>query len=118
MPGRKDLLYGAHAALVVAFGIGQGVRALQEAGVDRGAGFASSTVGRGAALLAMILGIPALATVVGLSIVERRDVRVLALLALLVLALARRDGFDVPDVLYLAAATAGIVLWVVRGRRT
>jgi hypothetical protein len=117
MRGRKDLLYAAHAALVLAFGIGQGVRALQQSGLDRGAGFASSTLGRSAAFAAMALGIPALAAVAWLSVLERRDAKILALFALLLLALARRDGLDVPDVLYLLAACAAITLWIARGRR-
>jgi hypothetical protein len=117
MPGRKDLLYGAHAALVLAFGIGHGVRALEVAGVDRGAGFASSALGRSAAFAAMVLGIPALAAVVWISVLERRDPKVLVLFALLLLALAQRDGFDLPDLLYLAAACVAIPLWIARGRR-
>jgi hypothetical protein len=117
MRGRKDLLYGAHAALVLAFGIGHGIRALQEAGVDRGAGFASTTLGRGAALLAMILGIPALAGVAWLSVLERRDGKVLVLLALLLLALWKRERFDALDLLYLVATAAAIALWIARGRR-
>ena len=117
MRGRKDLLYAAHAALVLAFGIGHGIRALQEAGVDRGAGFASSAPGRVAAFVAMVLGIPALAAVAWLSVLERKDAKVLVLLALLALALWRRDGFDVPDAIYLVAACASITLWIARGRR-
>jgi hypothetical protein len=117
MRGRKDLLYAAHGALVLAFGIGRGIRALQEAGVDRGAGFASTTLGRSAALLAMILGVPALGAVAWLSILERRDGKVLLLLALLLLALFRRDRPDALDLLYLVSATAAIALWIARGRR-
>src|SRR5580765_5798059 len=117
MRGRKDLLYAAHAALVLSFGIGHGVRALQQAGVDRGAGFASSGLGRFLAFVAMALGIPALAAVAWLSLLERRDAKVLVLLALLVLALAKRAGLDLPDVLYLAAACGAIALWIARGRR-
>jgi hypothetical protein len=117
MRGRKDLLYAAHAALVLAFGLGHGIRALQEAGVDRGAGFASSASGRLAAFAAMVLGIPALATVVWTSVLERKDAKVLVLLALLLLALWRRDGLDVPDLVYLVAACASIALWIARGRR-
>ncbi len=113
MRGRKDLLYAAHAALVLAFGIGHGVRALQ----DRSAGFESSALGRSAAFVAMAIGIPALAAVAWLSFLERRDVGVLVLLALLAFALARRDGVDLPDRLYLAAACAAIALWIARGRR-
>lgn len=117
MRGRKDLLYAAHAALVLAFGIGHGVRALEEAGVDRGTGFASSAVGRSAAFAAMVLGIPALAAVAWLSVLERRDAKILVLLALLVLALVKRDGFDVPDLLYLVGACVAITVWIARGRR-
>lgn len=117
MRGRKDLLYGAHAALVLAFGIGHGIRALQEAGVDRGAGFASTAPGRVAALLAMLLGVPALAAVAWLTVLERRDWKVLVLLALLLLALFRREGFDALDLLYLVSASAAVAFWIARGRR-
>ena len=117
MRDRKDLLHAAHAALVLAFGIGHGVRALQQSGLDRGAGFASSALGRSLAFAAMVLGIPALAAVAWISVLERRDAKVLVLLALLLLALAKRDGFDLPDLLYLAAACAAIALRIARGRR-
>ena len=114
---RKDFLYGAHGALVLAYGLGRLVAARQEAGLDEAAGFASSSLGRSMALLAMVLGMPALAAVVGLTVLERRDAKALALLVLLVLALWKREGSDALDLLYLACASVAIVLWTVRGRR-
>ena len=114
---RKDLLCAAHGGLVVVFGLGRLVAALQEAGVDRGAGFASTVLGRSIALVAMVLGLAALAAVVWLTFLERRDAKSLLLFAILLLALWKRDGFDPPDLLYLLAAAAAIAHRIARGRR-
>ena len=115
---RKDLLYGAHGALVLAYGLGRLVAARQEAGLDEAAGFASSALGRSMALAAMVIGMPALLAVLWLTFLERRDGIVLVLLSLLVLAFARREGIDAFDLAYVSAAAAAIGLWIVRRRPT
>lgn len=111
---RKDLLYGAHGALVLAYGLGRLVAARQAAGLDEAAGFAASALGRSMALAAMLIGVPALAAVAWLTFLERRDGIVLVLFALLVLAFAKRDGTDALDFAYVLAAAAAIGLRVVR----
>jgi uncharacterized membrane protein len=108
---RLDLLYGAHLALVLALGIGWLLRSV-------GSSFAASSLGRAIALLAMVAGIPALVVVLLSTARERRDPKVLLLLALLACALLWRRGPDAFDVLYAVAALALGARWFAGGRRS
>ncbi len=106
---RRDLVYAAHLALVATLVVGRTLRGL--AGP-----FSSSALGRGLALLAMVVGMSSLAAVAVGTLLERRDAKLLVLLVLLVAALASRQGPDALDLVYALAVLALAGHWFARGR--
>ncbi len=81
-----------------------------------GGTFASSTVGRAAALVTTLGGVALLATVVLLSLPRWRDPRVSGLLVALIAALVRPVGTDVFDLVYAGLVVLVTVPWL-DGRR-
>ncbi len=114
---RRDLVYGGHLALVAMLGLGRTLRSMQNAASASTRSFASSPPGRALAFLAMVGGMIALATVVGLTVVERRDRGALVLLALLAAAFWSRRQPDALDLVYAAGAVALSAVWFVRRRK-
>ncbi len=108
---RLDLLYAAHVALVLVLGAGWALRTIEDAGASSETSFASSTAGRTLALLAMLLGIGAIVVVVVGTILERRNARILLLLALLLGAFWSRTGPDLADLAYSIVAVTLSVAW-------
>jgi len=107
--GCRDLVYGAHLALVATLVAGRTLRAL-------GSDFAASAPGRGLALVAMLVGVSALAVVLVGTVRERRDARLVVLAAVFVAALAWRQGPDALDAVYAVVAAALGAHWFARGR--
>jgi len=110
---RRDFAYGAHLALVGALGLG---RILGSIEATKGSSLPSSSTGRALALLAMVAGMSALVAVVVLTILERRDSRLSALVFLLAAALWSRAQPDVPDLIYASAAVVLGAWWFLKAR--
>ena len=98
---RLDALYAAHVTLVLCLGAGRIL------GAHRGVGLA-----------AMLAGVAALAVILGLSFLERRDGKVLLLFAALLAALVSRLEPDALDLVYAGLAVLLAALWVLHGRRS
>ena len=114
---RLDLLYGAHLALVAVLGTGRMLRAIEIAKTSSETSFAASASGRALALIAMVVGITAIAAVLVCTALEYRHGKTLLLFVLLGCALASRRGAAALDVVYAVAAVGLGALWFLRGRR-
>src|SRR5262245_9511253 len=108
---RRDLVYGGHVVLAILLLAARMIASTPGIASWNGGDFASTPPGRFAALCAVLLGVAALGTVLGLTLTERRDRRLGVLLLLLALATAQRERFDVFDLVYVLAVAGLALLW-------
>ena len=114
---RGDRLYASHLVLLGVAALWRGVLATAAFGVDDGATWPSSPLGRAFALASVLVGVAALAVAVATTLQLARDRAAWALFAALVLALAWRERLDAFALVY-ALAVLALGAWWFRERRS